>query len=493
MLRNIGENADLLFRSSVSRVEVVEINQWEGKLATMHHSLRPVARIEQSPRRGRWLSILGWLAVAFAGAGASLAGSSLVPEGKQAALWIVAVLVLIVVGTWAVIRGRRHLTSVLPGLGALPPGERIVLFLRAFSDDAGFSKVPAFRSARSLLGYGPTPADVRTEEDQVARAVAPFGRMVALGSPSDRLPHVGADRSYASDEHWQSEVLAALDRANLVLLVARPGPSLAWEVEQVVRRNDPARLIILVTRDQHQYARFRESLGAFFPRGLPGYSKARIRILRRGHARAAIWFDNDWTPHLEVLRGGFPLIGFARRTQRALPRALRYVYQRAGVPLRLKPTVSRPRAVKFSVALVVAFWFGTGVCYAAPFGLAASAAGDSQPLVLLILQNYLPLLLIQLPVLGLWLYRVWRGGPVAITMIRVHGVFIGIGLLVVVVMTMAQATQSVLVSAVLLSALGLTWFLVLLVAVLLIGVLGLPAVTLLLVRQDVREWIDSRL
>lgn len=472
-------------------------------MGTLHQPLRPVARIEQSPRRGRWLSIFGWLAVTLGGVG--VAASNNVPEGTPTSLLVVATLFLIVIGTWAVIRGRRHLTSVLPGLGYLPPGERIVLFLRAFSDDAGFSRVPAFRSARPLLGYGPTPADVRTEEDQVARAMAPFGRMVALGSPSDRLPHVGAERSYVSDEIWQSEVLAALDRANLVLLVARPGLSLAWEVEQVVRRNDPTRLIILVTRDRHQYALFRETLGAFFPRGLPEYSKARMRILRRGHARAAIWFDNDWTPHLEVLRGGFPLVGFARRTQRALPRALRYVYQRAGVPLRIRSTVPRPQAVGLCVALFITFWLGVGISFIAtagslgeiigsvlaPGGIDASAfrawsfSAASE--------GVLVYWLIQLPVVVLWMYRIWRGGPFAIAIIRVFGVLVGASLLAVVGMVSVQFPEIFFGVIYFLAMSGFTLLLVYLLVVLLLGVLGLPLVTLLLVRQDVREWIDSRL
>lgn len=456
--------------------------------------LRPAAVLKQSQRTGRWLSILGWLAVVLGGV--EYAISSSVAAGQPVVR--LTGLVLIVAGTWAVVRGRRHLTWILPSLGYFPPNERIVLFLRAFSDDAGFSRVPAMRFPGMLLqSYGPTPADVRTEEDQVARAVAPFGRMVALGSPSDRLPHLGADRSYASDEMWRSEVLAALQRANLVLLVARPGRSLAWEVDQVVRRNDPMRLVVIVTRDRRQYAQFRESLGPRFPKGLPEYPKARIRLLRRGHARAAIWFDHTWTPHLETLRGGFPLIGFARRTQRALQRALRQVYQRAGVPPRIPPTAPRPWGIKLSIMLVITFWLGLAAYFIASIDLTITGfinllpgSGDrSSPSTADLISEFLPTMLPFALALSLLMYRVWRGGPYAITIVRVHGILVGVFILV----GIASGSTFLLLVVAGLTFLGGAWLLLLTIVVLLFGLLGLPAVTLLLVRQDVREWIDSRL
>ncbi|WP_260475578.1 hypothetical protein [Streptomyces sp. WAC 06725] len=40
-----------------------------------------------------------------------------------------------------------------------------------------------------------------------------------------------------------------------------------------------------------------------------------------------IRFGAEWTPHLTMPDGRFPLIGFPRRTQHALRRVLRPVYQ----------------------------------------------------------------------------------------------------------------------------------------------------------------------
>ncbi|MFH8349947.1 hypothetical protein [Streptomyces sp. NPDC018045] len=459
--------------------------------------------IEQSPLRGRRLGALGWIALTLGSGCLGIRFGNATDWGGWGLL--AAGVALVVAGVWGVLRGRRHLTPVLTSLQGLPADERIVLFLRAFSDDTGFSRVAALRWFLLLFtSLLPTPAHLRTEEDQVGRAVAPFGRMVALGRPSDRLPRLGAERSYASDETWRAEVLAALDRAALVLLVAGAGRSLAWEVDQVVGRDDPTRLVLVVSRDRNQYARFRQALGGRFPNGLPDHPPARMRhrLLRGRYVRAAIWFDGDWTPHWEMLDGRFPLIGLARRTQRALPRALRTVYRRAGVPTRVTPTTPRPWAVKLSVPLIAAFWLipvalpvlaailakavGAALTDALDGTSGASAdavtdaSGDSFTLGH---DNAFDLLSTAWP-MWLWVavvaafgYRVWRGGPYVIMMARIQGVFVPVYLLAFVVSTLPAYARSAFIA------------LILLVLV----VLSMPVAAMLLIRRDVRDWVDSRL
>lgn len=473
-----------------------ELRRTEG--TTPPRSARPprqAAVIEQSPLQGRRLGTSGWVALTLGsgclgfrfGSGPAWAGWGLLAAG----------VVLVVAGVWAVLRGRQHLTPVLTSLHGLPADERIVLFLRAFTDDAGFSRVAALRWFRLLFtSMLPTPAHLRTEEDQVARAFAPFGRTVALGRTSDRLPRLGAERHYASDQTWKAEVLAALDRAALVLLVAGAGRNLGWEVNEVVGRDDPTRLVLLVSRDRHQYAQFRESLGDRFPNGLPDYPAARMRhrLLRGRYVRAAIWFDTDWTPHWEMLDGRFPLIGLARRTQRALPRALRKVYQRAGVPARVTPTTPRPWAVKLSVPLIAAFWL---IPLALPVLLIAlvdalvnalpdnmvDALGGPSEVSSAIDTSGLYSVYAAWP-LWLWVavvaacgYRVWRGGPYAIMMTRIQGIFVPVFLLTSLMATLPAAARLVFV------ALGL----------LMLIVLGMPVAAMFLIRRDVRDWVDSRL
>ncbi|WP_199930833.1 hypothetical protein [Streptomyces sp. CB02923] len=445
------------------------------------------------------MSALGWVALTLGSGCLGIRYGSATAWGSWGLL--AAGVALVVAGVWAVLRGRQHLTPVLTSLQGLPADERVVLFLRAFSDDPGFSRVAALRWFRLLFtSLLPTPAHLRTEEDQVGRAVAPFGRMVALGRPSDRLPRLGAERSYASDETWRTEVLAALDRAALVLLVAGAGRSLAWEVDQVLGRDAPTRLVLVVSRDRNQYGQFRESLGDRFPNGLPDYPSARMRhrLLRGRYVRAAIWFDGDWTPHWEMLDGRFPLIGLARRTQRALPRALRTVYQRADVPARLTPTTPRPWAVKLSVPLIAAFWLiplalpvlaviladAVNAALSGPFGAPAGtgtdASGDSFAIGH---NNVLDLLSTAWP-MWLWMavvaacgYRVWRGGPYVIMMARIQGVFVPVYLLAFILATLPAYARLAFVTS----------------GLLVLVVLSMPVAAMLLIRRDVRDWVDSRL
>ncbi|MFG7941273.1 hypothetical protein [Streptomyces cacaoi] len=464
---------------------------------------RRAADIRQSPWQGRRLSTSGWVALTLGSGCLGFSGMA-GPAGTSWGL-LAAGLALVVAGVWAVLRGRQHLTPVLTSLHNLPADERVVLFLRAFQDDPGYSRVAALRWFRLLFtSMLPTPAHLRTEEDQVCRAFAPFGRMVALGRTTDRLPRLGAERHYASDGTWKGEVLAALDRSTLVVLATGAGGGLAWEVEQLVARDDPTRLVLLVSRDRQQYARFRASLGPHFPKGLPDYPRRRLRhrLLRGRYVRAAIWFDSRWTPHWEMLDGRFPLAGLARRTQRALPRALRKVYRRAGVPSRVAPTTRRPGAVKLSTLLISAFWLLplavvllamqvvvllVNFVIEAVFRQSHGSPGpDDQSRVTSsdfgfdvweFLWGSWPLWSLWLAVVALCAYRMWRGGPFVIMMARIQGVFFPVFLLASLLSWSPTVGMLVLATSVLL---GLTF-------------LGMPAATVLLLRRDVREWVDSRL
>ena len=480
---------------------------------------RPAAAIGQSPRRGRTFDTMGWFALVL---GSVLLGAVLLKltpieklNGTPLSPMIIAVnllrlplfglgevwgavvgLVLVVVGLRAVSRGRRHLQQVLPDLKSVPHGERVVLFLRSFSDDSGFGRTQASRVGRWVVWPPPvTPVDLRTEEEQVSRGLAPFGRMVALGKPSERLPRSGAERSYVPDEQWQSEVLAALASADLALLMVGPGESLRWEVEQAVRRDEPARLVLAVPRDRRTYADFRESVENVFPKGLP--EEPRIRGSRVRYVRAAVWFEEDWTPHLEMLTGRFPLFRSVARTEHALPRALREVYERAGLPVPSKGSSSllRPRIVPASVALFSTSWFGAvalvtaSMFYLVPRvpGQTTMSSGDGDVgafvaaavgVALLIVALYLVLML-----------RVLRGGPVAVLLTQA----LCIGL---VGFLLLSGVLTVLLSAGAFSANGfeVTTLLVLLFGLNLIGLAAAAPATVwsLLFRREVREWVDSR-
>ena len=299
-------------------------------------------------------------------------------------------------GRRAIRLGGRHLAPVLD---ALPETGRIVLFLRAFSDDQGFARMPSGHK------HGPWAADPTPEELQIARAVAPFGKMVALGKPSDSTPQVGAGRHYASDGTWREQVLAG------------PGRSLRWEVEQVLAREEPERLVLVIVRDVAQWESFKTTMQDAFPRGLPDYEevKPNNNVAEDAFVRAVAWFDADWTPHVAQLSADSDagmLIEFHRWVETAFPLALRPVYERAGLAMPGLP--SGPRARPWAVPAAVAAQALTAVAGAWLFSLSADSGSE----FLLIL-----LLVIALP--GLLLYRVWRGGYLSSLLARGIGLFFG--------------------------------------------------------------------
>ncbi|MFE8947751.1 hypothetical protein [Streptomyces sp. NPDC007856] len=434
---------------------------------------RPSARIQQSPAKAGLLAVLGWALVGMGSLAGGAAYSSL-RNGEAQHGWLVVGVELFIMavglgaGRRAIRRGNRHRAPVLASLNTLPDGEHIVLFLRSFADDDGFAHIPTGHHR------GPWAATVDTEEQQLARATAPFGRMVALGRPDDRLPQAGATRRYASDHDWQAQVLAALDRASLVLLACGPGRSLRWEVQQVVARDRPERLVLIISRSLEQYASFRAATQDLFPKPLPDSADQTSRVAHRmqgpdAYTREAIWFDSDWTPHRAPLGSMddpevkvHQLIRYHRWVETAFPLAIRPVFRRAGVPIPGLPDaqLARPWAAKTGVALLAL------AATAAVVGFAMS--GNVEALTTGMIFLFLPVALL--------LYGTWRGVYVALQFLTIiTGILATVILLLIVLLGQLfhGLPSGRLAVALLLAA-------------------DLIAALLLLHRRDVRDWVASR-
>ena len=156
-----------------------------------------------------------------------------------------------------------------------------------------------------------------------------------------------------------------------MLLACGSGQNLRWEVEQLVARDRPGELVLVLSRDVREYAEFAAALGPLFPRGLPDYRAADLpdQAPHGTHTRTAVWFDADWTPHLEHLRAQREeftpeqlLVTRRRWVQTAFPLAIRPVYARAGAPWPgLEAAPSRaPWQLVASFALFGASWAGIG-------------------------------------------------------------------------------------------------------------------------------------
>lgn len=99
------------------------------------------------------------------------------------------------------------------------------LLLRSFSDDTA-SITP------TNLVWQAQGRKLRLEE-----AISPYlnaaGPLVAIGIPGDRLPPLGAARSYFSDDEWQTAVLAWMSNSSTVAFVAGNTPWVRWEFDQL--------------------------------------------------------------------------------------------------------------------------------------------------------------------------------------------------------------------------------------------------------------------
>ena len=125
--------------------------------------------------------------------------------------------------------------------------------------------------------------------------------MLAIANPSEALPEMGAKRVLAGDDEWQDRVMSLTSRAGTVIVHAGASDGLAWEIEHVVERRAPERVIVVLPRDasrgqrsrEERYASFAARFAKVFPRALPdpiGDSQF-------------LYFDADWTPHRFGQRG----------------------------------------------------------------------------------------------------------------------------------------------------------------------------------------------
>jgi len=162
---------------------------------------------------------------------------------------IVPVFLALVV--WAILpiykRARRHLVPLADST-LKSDTRRPIIFLRSFSQDPQIS----------------------SEEENIRDALKSFGPFVAIGSPKDELPPLGASRLYVSAE-WEDRVKSLLGHASLVVILAGSTPGLAWEIFQVRALVDPSRVVIAVPNNEHVYDEFRSTVESNSDIVLPKY------------------------------------------------------------------------------------------------------------------------------------------------------------------------------------------------------------------------------
>jgi len=103
---------------------------------------------------------------------------------------------------------------------------RPVLLLRSFGDDS-------LRLSRAARWSRDLRRQALTFELLIAQELTPFGPIVAIGKPGERLAPLGAARDYVEDGVWRDAVQARMRAAAVVVLIVGTSEGLAWELARL--------------------------------------------------------------------------------------------------------------------------------------------------------------------------------------------------------------------------------------------------------------------
>jgi hypothetical protein len=112
---------------------------------------------------------------------------------------------------------------------------RPILFLRSFEDD---EKQQLKTSEKSFLDF--------SLETRLAKHFGHFGPFIAIGSPQESVPQLGAARAVLSGHKWQSNVLSWIENASLIIMYAGKTHWVNWELAKVIEAEQIANLILLI-------------------------------------------------------------------------------------------------------------------------------------------------------------------------------------------------------------------------------------------------------
>ena len=113
------------------------------------------------------------------------------------------------------------------------------------------------------------PGSIEEYIEPVVRLVGPF---VAIGSPMEQVPRLGAHRLYCSEDQWQDTFERLIDGACLIVAIAPTSDYAYWEIQQVITRGALHKLFIAfgsVDWPPRPYSTFKQASAELFPHPLP--------------------------------------------------------------------------------------------------------------------------------------------------------------------------------------------------------------------------------
>lgn len=133
--------------------------------------------------------------------------------------------------------GRRLLQPSASELQTFDIRRPIVL-LRSFGDDR----------LRIVTGYQGEKGDFKTGDlqESIEDQFEQFGPFVAVGTPHERLPTLGAARNYYADTEWKVAIAKWMDEALALVVIANFTDGVVWEIDCVRQHGHLGKLFVLM-------------------------------------------------------------------------------------------------------------------------------------------------------------------------------------------------------------------------------------------------------
>jgi FHA domain len=137
-------------------------------------------------------------------------------------------------GYFMLIRARRYFQISAASLLSVDK-RKPILFLRSFEDD---ERVKFGGSEKAFLDF--------SLETRLLNHFAGFGPFIAIGSPKDPIPQIGAARAVLSDSEWQPRVMAWMSEASVIVMYSGKSQWVTWELAKLVNTERVAKLILMI-------------------------------------------------------------------------------------------------------------------------------------------------------------------------------------------------------------------------------------------------------
>ena len=129
-----------------------------------------------------------------------------------------------------------------------------------------------------------------TIDEQVifAEYFSEFEPYIAIRKPDESAESMdlGAAKQYVPDEAWMEKIIDFIDKSAAILIDAAHSEGLVWELQQVLRRAPPQKVLLILPRTDPDYRDFRVFATHIFPQPFPEVLPT-TRLLM---------FSDEWSP-----------------------------------------------------------------------------------------------------------------------------------------------------------------------------------------------------